>query len=155
MIVSPPAQLLFYPPRYSMPAVPAPALVLISGINGYVGVWVATKYLEHGYSVRGTVRSIEKAGKHLYDLFSKYGDRFELVEVKDITSKGAFDEAVKGVDVVAHTVCCASHLILLRLTSAIGISLPLQVHRSGGHHRASSQGYDIDLGIHPRTCADG
>ncbi|KZV71663.1 D-lactaldehyde dehydrogenase [Peniophora sp. CONT] len=86
-----------------MPAVPAPAKVLISGVNGYVGAWVAAKYLEHGYSVRGTVRSIEKAGKHLYDTFSKYGDKFELVEVKDITAKGAFDDAVKGVDIVAHT----------------------------------------------------
>ena len=91
-----------------MPAVPAPAKVLISGVNGYVGAWVAQKYLEHGYSVRGTVRSIEKAGGHLYDTFSKYGDRFELVEVKDITAKGAFDQAVQGVDIVAHTVCSLS-----------------------------------------------
>ncbi|VDB82935.1 unnamed protein product [Peniophora sp. CBMAI 1063] len=86
-----------------MPAVPAPAKVLISGVNGYVGAWVAEKFLEHGYSVRGTVRSIEKSGKHLYDLFSKYGDKFELVEVKDITARGAFDDAVRGVDIVAHT----------------------------------------------------
>ena len=87
-----------------MPAVPAPAKVLISGVNGYLGAWVTAKYLERGYSVRGTVRSIEKAGKHLYETFGKYGDKFELVEVKDITAKGAFDDAVKGIDVVVHTV---------------------------------------------------
>jgi len=35
--------------------------------------------------------------------FSHYGDRFELVVVMDITKDGAFDEAVKGVDAIAHT----------------------------------------------------
>jgi hypothetical protein len=69
-----------------MPAVPAPAKVLVSGVNGYVGIWVARRYLEHGYSVRGTVRSIERAGKHLRDTFASYGDKFELVEVADITA---------------------------------------------------------------------
>ena len=77
----------------------------MSGVNGYVGVWVAETYLSEGYSVRGTVRSVARAGKHLRDTFAKYGDKFELVEVADITVPGAFDEAVKGIDVVAHTVC--------------------------------------------------
>ncbi|KAI0031823.1 D-lactaldehyde dehydrogenase [Vararia minispora EC-137] len=86
-----------------MPAVPAPAKVLVSGVNGYVGIWVASAYLEHGYSVRGTVRSIERAGKHIKDTFAKHGDKFELVEVADITASGAFDEAVKDVDLIAHT----------------------------------------------------
>ncbi|KZV61696.1 NAD(P)-binding protein [Peniophora sp. CONT] len=86
-----------------MPAVPSPAKVLVSGVNGYLGVWVARTYLEEGYSVRGTVRSIERAGKHLRDTFASYGDKFELVEVADITASGAFDDAVKGIDVVAHT----------------------------------------------------
>jgi nucleoside-diphosphate-sugar epimerase len=69
-----------------MPAVPAPAKVLVSGVNGYVGIWVARRYLEHGYSVRGTVRSIERAGKHLRETFASYGNKFELVEVVDITA---------------------------------------------------------------------
>ncbi|KZV61697.1 D-lactaldehyde dehydrogenase [Peniophora sp. CONT] len=86
-----------------MPAVPAPAKVLVSGVNGYVGIWVAETYLAGGYSVRGTVRSVAHAGKHLRDTFEKYGDKFELVEVADITAPGAFDEAVKSIDVVAHT----------------------------------------------------
>ncbi|VDB82642.1 unnamed protein product [Peniophora sp. CBMAI 1063] len=86
-----------------MPAVPAPAKVLVSGVNGYVGMWVAETYLAEGYSVRGTVRSVSRAGKHIKETFSKYGDKFELVEVKDITAPGAFDQAVQGIDVVAHT----------------------------------------------------
>ncbi len=39
----------------------------------------------------------------LTDKFAHHGDRFELVVVEDITKDGAFDEAVKGVDAIAHT----------------------------------------------------
>jgi len=60
------------------------------------------KYLEKGYSVRGTVRSLAKSA-FLNEKFAQYGDRFELVVVEDITKDGAFDEAVKGVDAIAHT----------------------------------------------------
>jgi nucleoside-diphosphate-sugar epimerase len=85
-----------------MVAVSAPAKVLVTGANGYLAVWVVKKYLEAGYTVRGTVRSLSKSA-FLTDKFSDYGDRFELVVVDDITKGGAFDEAVKGVDVIAHT----------------------------------------------------
>ena len=85
-----------------MVAVSSPAKVLVTGANGYLAVWVVKNYLEAGYSVRGTVRSLSKSA-FLTDIFSKYGDRFELVVVEDITKDGAFDEAVKGVDAIAHT----------------------------------------------------
>ena len=85
-----------------MVAVSSPAKVLITGANGYLGVWVVKKYLEAGYSVRGTVRSLSKS-EFLRDRFSDYGDRFELAVVEDITKDGAFDEAVRGVDAIAHT----------------------------------------------------
>ncbi|KAJ7615949.1 D-lactaldehyde dehydrogenase [Roridomyces roridus] len=76
--------------------------VLVSGTNGYVAVWVVRKLLESGFSVRGTVRSADK-GQHLTELFKSYGDKFELIVVPDIAAEGAFDEAVKGVDAIAHT----------------------------------------------------
>ncbi|KAH6904335.1 D-lactaldehyde dehydrogenase [Coprinopsis sp. MPI-PUGE-AT-0042] len=63
---------------------------------------VAQALLSKGYSVRGAVRTAEK-GKHLKEVFASYGDKFELVVVPDITKEGAFDEAVKGVDAIAHT----------------------------------------------------
>jgi nucleoside-diphosphate-sugar epimerase len=85
-----------------MVAVSPPAKVLVTGANGYLAVWVVKKYLEAGYSVRGTVRSLTKSA-FLTEKFSKYGDRFELVVVEDITKDGAFDKAVEGVDVIAHT----------------------------------------------------
>ncbi|KAA1466800.1 NAD(P)-binding protein [Dentipellis sp. KUC8613] len=85
-----------------MSPVAAPAKVLVTGANGYVAVWVVRRLLEDGYSVRGTVRSAEK-GTHLRELFKSYGDKLELVVVPDITKEGAFDEAVKGADIVEHT----------------------------------------------------
>jgi len=76
--------------------------VLVTGANGYLATWVVRKYLEAGYSVRGAVRSLSKSA-FLKDKFAQYGDRLELVAVEDITKDGAFDEAVKGVDAIAHT----------------------------------------------------
>ena len=85
-----------------MVAISPPAKVLVTGANGYLATWVVKKYLEAGYSVRGAVRSLTKSA-FLNDQFAQYGDRFELVVVEDITKDGAFDEAVKGVDAIAHT----------------------------------------------------
>jgi len=79
------------------PAIPKGSLVLITGINGYVGSHVADQFLEAGYRVRGTTRDLKKAAglKQLWE--RKYGaDKLELVVVKDISHEGAFDEAVKG-----------------------------------------------------------
>ncbi|EED86030.1 predicted protein [Postia placenta Mad-698-R] len=76
--------------------------VLVTGANGFVATWVVYSLLEHGYSVRASVRS-EGKGAHLCKIFASYGDKFELAIVPDITSPGAFDEAVKGVDAIEHT----------------------------------------------------
>ncbi|RPD63136.1 NAD(P)-binding protein [Lentinus tigrinus ALCF2SS1-7] len=84
-----------------MPAV-MPGKVLVTGANGYVAIWVVKAFLEKGFAVRGTVRSQSKA-KHLRQLFQSHGDKFEVVIVDDITKDGAFDDAVKGVDAIAHT----------------------------------------------------
>ena len=85
-----------------MVAISPPAKVLVTGANGYLATWVVKKYLEAGYSVRGTVRSLSKSA-FLNEKFAQYGDRFELVVVEDITKDGAFDEAIKGIDAIAHT----------------------------------------------------
>ncbi len=85
-----------------MVAVSPPAKVLVTGANGYLAVWIVKKYLEAGYSVRSTVRSLSKS-TFLKEQFAEYGERLELVVVEDITKDGAFDETVKGVDAIAHT----------------------------------------------------
>ncbi|KZV76077.1 NAD-P-binding protein [Peniophora sp. CONT] len=85
-----------------MPAVAPPARALVTGANGFVAAWVVRAYLEEGYSVVGTVRSASK-GNHLKKQFASFGDKFEVKVVEDITAPGAFDDAVKGVEIVAHT----------------------------------------------------
>jgi nucleoside-diphosphate-sugar epimerase len=79
------------------PEIPKDSIVLVTGVNGYIGSHVADQLLEAGYRVRGTYRSPSKA-QALSDLWEKkYGQgRFELATVPDMSKEGAFDEAVKG-----------------------------------------------------------
>ncbi|VDB84652.1 unnamed protein product [Peniophora sp. CBMAI 1063] len=90
-----------------MPAVNAPAKVVVTGANGYLGAWVARSFLEQGYHVRATVRSAAK-GDELRRLFASYGDKYEPVIVRDVLQDGAFDEAVKGTELVVHTLSPAT-----------------------------------------------
>ncbi|KAH7104768.1 NAD(P)-binding protein [Auriculariales sp. MPI-PUGE-AT-0066] len=86
-----------------MPAVPPPAIVLVTGASGFLGAHVCRTFLARGYQVRGTVRSPPK-GDYLRNLFeAEFPGAFTYVIVKDISEPGAFDEAVKGVDAIAHT----------------------------------------------------
>ncbi|RSH88686.1 methylglyoxal reductase (NADPH-dependent) gre2 [Saitozyma podzolica] len=84
-----------------MPAIKPGSLVLVTGASGFIAAQTVRAFLEAGYRVRGTVRSTAK-GEYLAKLFAGKGD-FEYVLVEDITKDGVFDEAVKGVDAVAHT----------------------------------------------------
>jgi len=84
-----------------MPAVPQGSLILVSGASGFIAVHLCSHLLMNGYRVRGTVRSTEK-GEYLKKLFDGVGE-FEYVIVEDIAKPGAFDDAVKGVDGIAHT----------------------------------------------------
>ncbi|KDQ17955.1 hypothetical protein BOTBODRAFT_29272 [Botryobasidium botryosum FD-172 SS1] len=85
-----------------MPAVQAPATVLVSGASGFIAAWIIKTLLDQGFDVRGTVRSSSK-GDQLVKLFKDYGSKFSYVLVEDISLDGAFDEAVKGVDAIIHT----------------------------------------------------
>ncbi|ODO07587.1 D-lactaldehyde dehydrogenase [Cryptococcus wingfieldii CBS 7118] len=76
-------------------------LVLVSGASGFVAVHTVKEFLKEGINVRGTVRSAEK-GDYLKNLFKDLPGEFTYVLVKDIAQEGAFDEAVKGVDAIAH-----------------------------------------------------
>ncbi|KAG8982950.1 methylglyoxal reductase (NADPH-dependent) gre2 [Tulasnella sp. JGI-2019a] len=87
-----------------MPAVSAPAKVLVTGASGFIAVWVCKTLLDQGYHVVGTVRSKSK-GEYLQNLFEKdHGkDKFTFIIVADMQEEGAFDKAVVGVDAVEHT----------------------------------------------------
>ncbi|KAE8215034.1 hypothetical protein CF327_g1667 [Tilletia walkeri] len=79
------------------------APVLVTGATGYIGANVVLELLQHGYRVRGTVRSQRKFDQlaALPD-FAKYRDRFEAAVVPDLVT-GDFSQSVEGVEVVIHT----------------------------------------------------
>ncbi|KAF5970885.1 aldehyde reductase II [Fusarium coicis] len=81
-----------------MSSVPAGGLILITGANGYIASVAVQVFIQRGYRVRGTVRSITTNAW----MKTFFGSNFELVEVPDISTPGAFDEALQGVDGVAH-----------------------------------------------------
>ncbi|KAL6907336.1 hypothetical protein GGI43DRAFT_431388 [Trichoderma evansii] len=84
--------------------IPQGALVLLTGVTGFVASHIAKALLQRGYRVRGTVRDIEKAEWLVNDVLNDYVDTasFELCRVPDIAANHAFDEAIKGVSAVAH-----------------------------------------------------
>jgi nucleoside-diphosphate-sugar epimerase len=79
------------------------SLVLVTGANGFIASHVVDQLLTAGYRVRGTVRSLTRSAWLEAFFTKKYGSgKFELVEVPDMASPNAFDEAVNGVSGIAH-----------------------------------------------------
>ena len=76
--------------------------ILITGASGFLAAHILNEFLDHGYSIRGTVRSEETAEK-VRKTHKKYGDKLSFAIVKDVAAPGSFDEAVKGVAGVIHT----------------------------------------------------
>jgi nucleoside-diphosphate-sugar epimerase len=78
-------------------------LVLVTGVSGYIGSWVAHAALKLGYRVRGTVRSLANESKvqHLRDLCPGSSFMIELVEA-DLNSDKGWAEAVAGCTFVLH-----------------------------------------------------
>lgn len=73
------------------------SLVLVTGVNGYLGLHVADQLLLSGYKVRGTVRDAGKAQwtKEYFD--TKYGvGNFEVAIIEEMGVEGVFDEVMKG-----------------------------------------------------------
>ena len=72
-------------------------LVLVTGVSGYIGSWVAYGCLKLGYRVRGTVRSLGNESKiaHLRDLCPGSRFQIELVEA-ELNSEKGWNEAVQG-----------------------------------------------------------
>lgn len=73
--------------------------VLVTGASGFLAAHVLNEFLDHGYRVRGTVRTEETAAK-VRKTHAKYGDKLSFAIVEDVAAPGAFDEAVKGVNEV-------------------------------------------------------
>ncbi|KAF2100187.1 NAD(P)-binding protein [Rhizodiscina lignyota] len=83
-------------------------LVLITGGTGHIGFRTTILALEAGYRVRLSVRSQKRADAVLSAptfkaIASKLApNAITFTTVEDITTPGAFDNAVKGVDYVIH-----------------------------------------------------
>lgn len=73
----------------SMPTITKGDKVLVTGANGYIAMWTVRIFLERGYSVRGAVRSEDKA-RFIRNYFQSlgFGDKIETVIVEDITKVG-------------------------------------------------------------------
>ncbi|PPQ97645.1 hypothetical protein CVT26_002443, partial [Gymnopilus dilepis] len=78
---------------------PQGAPILVTGANGYIGLWIVRTLLEKGYSVRAVVRSSHK-GHHMKKIFGIYRHKLEIYD-------GAFDAAVKDVYGIIHSAATA------------------------------------------------
>ncbi|KKB78908.1 hypothetical protein VW35_10550 [Devosia soli] len=79
-------------------------LVLLTGISGFLGGHVAMALLNAGYRVRGSVRTLDKAGKVRTTLQRAGGDvgRLEFVAL-DLLGDAGWDAAMDGVRFLQHT----------------------------------------------------
>ncbi|XP_042209020.1 phenylacetaldehyde reductase-like isoform X1 [Homarus americanus] len=79
------------------------AVVLVTGVSGYLGSHVAKLLLEEGYKVRGTVRSLENEAKlePLKNLVPDAKFPLELVAA-DLTKDEGWDKAVEGCSGIMH-----------------------------------------------------
>lgn len=77
--------------------------VFVSGATGYIALHIVRDLLAAGYTVIGSVRSVEKGDK-ITKQFNN--SKFSYEVVKDIAAPGAFDEALKKhpeTDIFLHT----------------------------------------------------
>lgn len=76
--------------------------VLVTGAGGYVASWIVKQLLDQGYTVRGTVRSLDAQDRYRHLERMAAPGAFQPVAA-DLLVKGSFDAAVQGCEVVIHT----------------------------------------------------
>ncbi|TVY80809.1 Ketoreductase [Lachnellula suecica] len=80
--------------------------IILTGANGFVGSHILSRLLAAGHSVRSIVRSQAKASQVAADFPDYDGQHLDFGIVPDITTPGAFNEAVKSsppFDILIHT----------------------------------------------------
>src|SRR6185295_1275385 len=77
--------------------------VLVTGASGFIAEHVILQLLEKGYAVRGTVRSLKRAGEVLAALskHSPKANEIEFVEA-DLAADRGWTEAARGCTYVQH-----------------------------------------------------
>ncbi|KAJ7179360.1 NAD-P-binding protein [Mycena filopes] len=76
-------------------------VVLITGINGFLSTYTALAFLDAGYTVKGVARTEAKAADWI-NKFPAHKAAYQFTVVPDFAPPGAFDDAVKGCDVIVH-----------------------------------------------------
>nr|BAE78769.1 dihydroflavonol 4-reductase [Agapanthus praecox] len=76
--------------------------VVVTGAGGYIGSWLVMKLLQHGYTVRATLRnpSNMKKTKPLLDLPG--AEKRLTIWKANLNDEGSFDEAINGSTGVFH-----------------------------------------------------
>ena len=72
---------------------PSDQTILVSGASGFLATQVIKIFLDKGYKVRGTVRSVESADA-VRDIFPEASDKLSFVVVKDMAAPNAFNDAI-------------------------------------------------------------
>lgn len=77
---------------------------LVTGASGFLATQIILILLDKGYHVVAALRSSAKADawRNLYPQYSDKG-QIDIVVVPDMQEDGAYDEAIRDVDVVFHT----------------------------------------------------
>jgi len=80
------------------------AKILLTGATGGTGAVILEKLLREGYSVTAVVRSFAKSRAALEERYHGpvESGQLQLLEVLDMASPGAFDEAAKGAVAIMH-----------------------------------------------------
>ena len=73
------------------------SIVLVTGVNGFIGSHTAEQLILMGYKVRGSVRDASRT-RWILELFEKkYGPgKLEVVVVPSMNAEGVWDEAIRG-----------------------------------------------------------
>lgn len=80
-----------------MSRLPEGSFVVVTGGNGYIGSHVVDQVLTAGFNVRVTVREPQKAEWLKEYVEQTYGTkRLEVAIVADMAADGAFNDCVKG-----------------------------------------------------------
>ncbi|KAM3420076.1 hypothetical protein BST61_g3381 [Cercospora zeina] len=77
-------------------------LVFITGASGFIGSQTAQSVLQAGYRVRLSIRRKAQEQEIRAVLKGAQQENVEFAHIPDLTTAGAFEEALKGVDHVFH-----------------------------------------------------
>ncbi|TLD37912.1 hypothetical protein E2P81_ATG03587 [Venturia nashicola] len=79
------------------PILPQGSLILVTGVNGFIGSHIADQFLLAGYRVRGAVRDALKNAWMATFFDGRYGkERFELMEIKDLADTKLLEHVLQA-----------------------------------------------------------